>query len=151
MALAVLLEIFHKLNSVKPNVIENSISFAGESSPSSSENDNEEYLNSEQAAKLLAFPLKSFRNAVSMGRIPHYKLFGHNRFKKTELLKLLVRVEPKQLGRHLSAKFGEANTQCFNNHFAFGVWLRVTPKLIIQHLDGTFYVIRKNLFFAFIV
>lgn len=53
-------------------------------------------LTSSEAAKLLGYGSeKSFRNAVSAGKIPHYKLMGQNRFKKIELLALLVRVEPK--------------------------------------------------------
>lgn len=57
--------------------------------------DGNDYLNSEQAAKLLGFSIKSFRNAVAARKIPHYRLFGQNRFKRDELLALLVRVDPK--------------------------------------------------------
>lgn len=52
-------------------------------------------LTSAEGAKLLGYSEKSFRNAVAAGKIPHYKLLGQNRFKKSELLGLLVRVEPK--------------------------------------------------------
>ena len=52
-------------------------------------------LTSAEASKLLGYTEKSFRNLVSLGRIPHYKLMGQNRFKKSELLGLLVRVESK--------------------------------------------------------
>lgn len=53
-------------------------------------------MTSSEAAKLLGYASeKSFRNAVAAGKIPHYKLMGQNRFKKSELLGLLVRVEPK--------------------------------------------------------
>ncbi len=63
--------------------------------PASSVTDDEALLTSAEAAKLLGYSEKSFRNAVSLGKIPHYKLFGQNRFKKSELLALLIRVEPK--------------------------------------------------------
>lgn len=56
--------------------------------------DEEALLTSAEAAKLLGYSEKSFRNSVAMGKVPHYKLFGQNRFKKSELLGLLVRVEP---------------------------------------------------------
>lgn len=53
-------------------------------------------LTSVEAAKLLGYRSeKSFRNAVAAGKIPHYKLMGSNRFKKSELMGLLVRVEQK--------------------------------------------------------
>ncbi|MGE4130141.1 MAG: helix-turn-helix domain-containing protein [Bdellovibrionales bacterium] len=59
--------------------------------------EDEIFLTSAEAAKLLGYGSeKSFRNAVAAGKIPHYKLMGNqNRFKKTEMLALLVRVEPK--------------------------------------------------------
>lgn len=57
--------------------------------------DDEALLTSAEAAKLLGYSEKSFRNAVSLGKIPHYKLFGQNRFKKSELVALLIRVEAK--------------------------------------------------------
>jgi excisionase family DNA binding protein len=58
--------------------------------------DEEILLTSSEAAKLLGYGSeKSFRNAVAAGKIPHYKLMGQNRFKKSELLALLVRVGPK--------------------------------------------------------
>lgn len=57
--------------------------------------EDEIFLTSSEAATLLGYMAKSFRNAVAAGKIPHYKLFGQNRFKKSELLKLLTRVEPK--------------------------------------------------------
>lgn len=57
--------------------------------------DDEALLSSADGAKLLGYTEKSFRNAVSAGKIPHYKLLGQNRFKKSELLALLVRVDPK--------------------------------------------------------
>lgn len=63
--------------------------------PSASVTEDEALLTSADAAKLLGYSEKSFRNSVSMGKVPHYKLFGQNRFKKSELLGLLVRVEPK--------------------------------------------------------
>ena len=52
-------------------------------------------LTSSEAAKLLGYTEKSFRNSVALGKVPHYKLFGQNRFKKSELLGLLVRVVAK--------------------------------------------------------
>ncbi len=53
-------------------------------------------LTSSEAATLLGYGSeKSFRNAVSLGKIPHHKLFGQNRFKKSELFSLLVKVEIK--------------------------------------------------------
>ena len=53
-------------------------------------------MTSAQAARFLGYTSeKSFRNAVSARRIPHYKLFDQNRFKKSELLGLLVKVEVK--------------------------------------------------------
>lgn len=55
----------------------------------------EALLSSSQAAHLLGYSEKSFRNLVSKGKIPHYKLLGQNRFKKIELLSLLVKVESK--------------------------------------------------------
>jgi len=44
---------------------------------------------------ILGYTDKSFRNAVSSGKIPHYKIFNRNRFKKSELLSLLVKVDIK--------------------------------------------------------
>ena len=55
----------------------------------------EALLTSAEAAKLLGYSEKSFRNSVAMGKVPHYKLFGQNRFKKDELLSLLVKIEKK--------------------------------------------------------
>lgn len=55
----------------------------------------DDILTSEQAAKLLGFSTKSFRNAVAAGKVPHYKLFGQNRFRRDELLALLVKVDIK--------------------------------------------------------
>ncbi len=52
-------------------------------------------LTSSEAATLLGYTEKSFRNLVSLKKVPHYKLMGQNRFKKSELLGLLVRVEAK--------------------------------------------------------
>lgn len=52
-------------------------------------------LTSAEAARLLGYSEKSFRNMVSDGKVPHYKLFGQNRFKKSELMGLLVKVETK--------------------------------------------------------
>lgn len=64
--------------------------------PSSSAfTEDEILLTSAEGAKLLGYSEKSFRNAVAAGKIPHYKLLGQNRFKKSELLGLLVRVESK--------------------------------------------------------
>lgn len=57
--------------------------------------DDEILLTSSEGAKLLGYTEKSFRNAVAAGKIPHYKLLGQNRFKKSELLSLLVKVEIK--------------------------------------------------------
>lgn len=59
--------------------------------------EDEIFLTSAEAAKLLGYGSeKSFRNAVAAGKIPHFKLMGNqNRFKKTEMLALLVRVAPK--------------------------------------------------------
>lgn len=62
---------------------------------SSSVTEDEVLLTSAEAAKLLGYSEKSFRNSVAKGKVPHYKLFGQNRFKKSELLGLLVRIEPK--------------------------------------------------------
>jgi len=56
----------------------------------------EALLNSAEGAKFLGYTKKSFRNAVAAGKIPHYKLLGQNRFKKSELLGLLIRVEPNK-------------------------------------------------------
>ncbi|OQW54955.1 MAG: hypothetical protein A4S09_17375 [Proteobacteria bacterium SG_bin7] len=63
----------------------------------SSVTEDEIFLTSAEAAKLLGYSSeKSFRNAVAAKKIPHYKLMGNqNRFKKSELLALLVRVDPK--------------------------------------------------------
>ena len=58
--------------------------------------DDEILLTSSEGAKLLGYGEKSFRNAVAAGKIPHYKLMGQNRFKKSELLGLLIRVEPNK-------------------------------------------------------
>lgn len=58
--------------------------------------EDEIFLTSAEATKLLGYGSeKSFRNAVAAGKIPHFKIFGQNRFKKSELLALLVRAEPK--------------------------------------------------------
>ncbi|MEN0059628.1 MAG: helix-turn-helix domain-containing protein [Bdellovibrio sp.] len=57
--------------------------------------EDEIFLNSAEAAKLLGYTEKSFRNLVSLKKISHYKLMGQNRFKKSELLSLLVKVEAK--------------------------------------------------------
>lgn len=63
--------------------------------PSPSVTEDDALLTSADAAKLLGYSEKSFRNAVSLGKIPHYKLFGQNRFKKRELVDLLIKVEVK--------------------------------------------------------
>jgi len=63
--------------------------------PSKTPKEEDVILTSTEAAKLLGYAPKSFMNAVSAGKIPHYKLFGQNRFKKQELLNLLVKVEVK--------------------------------------------------------
>lgn len=62
---------------------------------SASDEIDENLLTSSQAARLLGYAEKSFRNSVALGKIPYYRLFGRNRFKKSELLGLLVRVEKK--------------------------------------------------------
>ncbi|OQW48546.1 MAG: hypothetical protein A4S09_13675 [Proteobacteria bacterium SG_bin7] len=67
-----------------------------ERGPSFSED--EILLTSAEGAKLLGYSEKSFRNAVAAGKIPHYKLLGQNRFKKSELLSLLMKVEVKNNG-----------------------------------------------------
>ncbi|MBL7670760.1 MAG: helix-turn-helix domain-containing protein [Bdellovibrionaceae bacterium] len=74
---------------------EKAIAYDTQVSSMPKESENEILLNSSEAAKLLSYTEKSFRNAVAAGKIPHYKLLGQNRFKKSELLSLLVKVELK--------------------------------------------------------
>jgi excisionase family DNA binding protein len=53
----------------------------------------ERFLTSAEAAKVLGYSEKSFRNKVSEGKIPHYRLFGQNRFKLSELICLIKKVD----------------------------------------------------------
>jgi Helix-turn-helix domain len=52
-------------------------------------------MDSIQAAKLLGYSVKGFRNLVSSGKIPMFKILGRNRFKRSELLSLAKRVHTK--------------------------------------------------------
>jgi excisionase family DNA binding protein len=60
-----------------------------------STDDSQPLMKSAEAANLLGLSVKGLRNLASAGKIPHYKLFGQNRFKKSELMGLLVKVEIK--------------------------------------------------------
>ena len=61
----------------------------------SGDQDDEALMTSAEAAEFLGLSVKGLRNLASAGKVPHYKLFGHNRFKRSELLALLIRVEKK--------------------------------------------------------
>lgn len=52
-------------------------------------------MTSAEAANFLGLSVKGLRNLTSSGKVPHYKLFGHNRFKKDELTGLLKKVPVK--------------------------------------------------------
>ena len=49
----------------------------------------EEFLTTNEAAEFLKIPVGSLRNNTSNGRIPFFKLFGSNRYKKSDLINLL--------------------------------------------------------------
>ncbi|MFM6930366.1 MAG: helix-turn-helix domain-containing protein [Bdellovibrio sp.] len=48
-----------------------------------------EWLNSEEAARLLRISVKALRNMTSNGQLPFYKLGRRNRYRKDELETLL--------------------------------------------------------------
>lgn len=49
-----------------------------------------EWMSTEEAASYLRISVKSLRNLTSNGKIPHYKFFKLNRYRKDELQKLLL-------------------------------------------------------------
>lgn len=49
-----------------------------------------EWLSTEEAASFLRISVKSLRNLTSNGKIPYYKFFNLNRYRKDELQKLLL-------------------------------------------------------------
>lgn len=51
--------------------------------------DFDEWLTSKEAAQYLRVSVGSLRNMVSNGQIPHFKLFGRNRFHRKDLRQLL--------------------------------------------------------------
>jgi excisionase family DNA binding protein len=56
--------------------------------------DDETFLTSAQAAKLLNLSQKGLRGMASKGKIPYYKLGREFRYKRSELIKMMVPVTP---------------------------------------------------------
>lgn len=57
-----------------------------------------EWLNSEEAARLLRISVKALRNMTSNGQLPFYKLGRRNRYRKDELESLLRSQKRGQYG-----------------------------------------------------
>jgi len=54
------------------------------------DSEHDEFYTTEQAASFLKVSKKRILNLASSGKLPFYKLFNSNRYRKSELLKLIL-------------------------------------------------------------